>query len=246
MSTGTVLKEFASHGPARVRLVCFPNGGGSIAPFSGWPARLPGVAVYAAELPGHGRKLAGAPLRDMNSVLAEVTPEIARLGDGPVALWGHSMGAAVAHAVARHLTEKFEITPHALLVAGRDAPWAPDFLPLFHAMADQDLWQSMIGFGGTPPEVADHPDLRDLFLPVLRADLTVAETYRADPAPELECPLHVFTGRADALVSAAGIAAWAAGTRAASRTHTFSGGHFFVHEQVGEVLRTVRRILLPS
>ncbi|WP_158678671.1 thioesterase II family protein [Streptomyces sulphureus] len=240
-----VLHAFPSHGASQLRMVCFPNAAGGIAQFHRWASRLPGVAVHAVELPGHGGKLGTPPLRDMNSVLAAVTPEIAELGPEPIVLWGHSMGATVAHAVARNLGEKYEITPHALLLAGRDAPWSSDFLPLFHTMNDADLWHSMVGFGGTPPEIADHADLLDLFLPVLRADLTVVEAYRTSAEPRLHCPVHVFTGRGDALVSSHGLAAWAEGTTEETRVHEFPGGHFFVHEDDGApVLRVVRDLLL--
>jgi surfactin synthase thioesterase subunit len=236
-----LLHAFTPRGKPRVRLVCFPHAGGSIASFHGWPARLPGVAVYGAELPGHGSRIAEKPLWDMDSLLAQAVPEIVGLGAEPVMLWGHSMGAVLAHAVARRLADR---DPAALLVAGRDAPWAPSFLPQFHVLSDTDLWRSVIHFGGVPPAIADCADVRELIIPVLRADLAMVETFRAESSPALNCPVHVFTGRDDGLVSEAGLSAWSGASRVPTRWHEFPGGHFFIWDNGGgPVLSTIREVV---
>jgi surfactin synthase thioesterase subunit len=86
-------------------------------------------------------------------------------------------------------------------------------------------------FGGTPTSVLSDREMRQLFLPALRADLTIAETYQPDPARSaVSCPVRGFAAVGDPLATIRGIAAWARANENDFALREFHGGHFFVHE----------------
>src|SRR4051812_20101846 len=87
---------------ARLRLFCFPYGGGGTTMFRSWPDRLPNtVEVCAVLLPGRESRLREKPFTQMSSLvqtLAEVLdPHLTR----PFAFWGHSLGALIGFEIAR-------------------------------------------------------------------------------------------------------------------------------------------------
>jgi amino acid adenylation domain-containing protein len=88
-------------------LVCFPYAGGNAVNFQSMARALrgSGLAVYAAELPGHDLAAEHEPFAPMAQVVEQACAEITRLQVPGVLLWGHSSGAAFAVATAAKLGE---------------------------------------------------------------------------------------------------------------------------------------------
>jgi amino acid adenylation domain-containing protein len=88
-------------------LVCLPYAAGSAVNFRALADHLApaGVAVHAAELPGHDLSAGDQALAGVVDVAEALAGEIVRLGDAPLLLWGHGTGAAYALALARRLEE---------------------------------------------------------------------------------------------------------------------------------------------
>ncbi|MFB7593737.1 amino acid adenylation domain-containing protein [Streptomyces sp. NPDC056160] len=89
-------------------LVCFPYAGGNAVNFRPMASALAGsgLAVYAAELPGHDLAAADEPFAPLEQVAERVVAEIQGRGLAKVMLWGHSSGAALAVETARRLEER--------------------------------------------------------------------------------------------------------------------------------------------
>ncbi|HEY7485959.1 MAG TPA: alpha/beta fold hydrolase [Streptosporangiaceae bacterium] len=235
---GAWLKRLSGPSAPRHRLVCLPYAGGAARIFRGWPARLPqDVEVLAAEPPGHGTRIAEPPIADMRALVAPLAGELSP--DREYVLYGHSMGALVAYELGRELRRRHGTGPTALLVSGRDAPELPAPPPHLHDLPDAELTEALERFGGTPASVLQTPDLMELFLPVIRADLTVAETYRPTAEPPLGCPVRVYSGGSDPLVTDAGLDAWRAESDGDFRLRRFDGDHFFLAAREDALLNAI-------
>ncbi|NMI01502.1 non-ribosomal peptide synthetase [Pseudonocardia acidicola] len=101
-----VLSE--SDGEPAGALVCFPYAGGNAVNFRPLAAALrgSGLAVHAVELPGHDVAAQREPFAPMAQVVEQVVAEIIGRGLTKILLWGHSSGAAFAHATATKLQER--------------------------------------------------------------------------------------------------------------------------------------------
>lgn len=225
---------------AGTRLFCFAYAGAGAYAFATWQQQLPGyLHVHSVQLPGRENRMAEPPLNDLDEIVAQVAPVIAKYDDRPFALLGHSVGAAVAFEVARWLRRNGRSLPSVLFVSGRRAPHLPMRSEPLHGLPDDEFLDAVCRFGGTPPGVLDDPDLVEMFLPVLRADITAAETYEYRPEPPLECPIVAMHGVADAIVRPDEVAAWDRHTGAGMRRHDFPGGHFFIRQDEAAILKTV-------
>src|SRR5689334_14969295 len=84
----------------RLRLVCFPHAGGSASAYRSWAALLPSdVDMLAVQYPGRQDRLAEPCLVAMEQLTDAIVTALAPLCDRPLALFGHSMGASLAHEV---------------------------------------------------------------------------------------------------------------------------------------------------
>jgi medium-chain acyl-[acyl-carrier-protein] hydrolase len=148
-----------------------------------------------------------------------------RLSDTYV-LAGHSLGALLAYEVARAMDARG--TPPSLLVAsGRNGPAAGLSHRPIHRLPDAQFLGALERLGGMPRLVTEQTDLMQIYLPLLRADLSLAETYARRSGPPLALPVAVFAGRQDVLTDSHGLIAWSRETTGTFDLTVVEGGHFF-------------------
>ncbi len=227
-----------------VRLVCLPHAGGNAGFFRPWRDRLaPDIELYGVQYPGRLDRIADPFVDDMDEVAEAVTAAVMPLSDRPIALFGHSLGAAVAYEVARRLQPRTGRSAVRLFLSGRSAPAHPGETYL----ADDDrLWGHVARLGGTLPQVVADGELRRASLPALRNDFRLSERYRPRSGPPLDCPVSVLLGDADTEVDHAQAHEWAAVTRAAFDLRLFAGDHFYLTPRLPELLAEIEDRLLES
>ena len=215
-----------------LRLICFSHAGGLSSVFYPWARRLPrAVEVGVVQLPGRGARIAEAPFKDVRSVVAEVAPVLRAYGNASFVLFGHSMGALLAFELARALKSS-DVRPRALIVSGARAPHVTVRETALHRLPDAALVTEMAErYNRVPASLLNDAEALELFLPPLRADLELLETYAHQPGEPLDCPLFAFGGATDAEVSGGDLLRWREQTRQAFRAQLFPGGHFYLYER---------------
>ncbi|MFI9722809.1 amino acid adenylation domain-containing protein [Streptomyces sp. NPDC052396] len=219
--------------PGRTQLFCLPFAGGTPQSFDAWlPEFRARYDVQVALLPGRGARF-GEP---MPRSAAEVVPDLAEeirphLGSSFV-LFGHSMGALLAYELARELLRSHRISPACLVVSGQSSPQHRDPEGL-HRLPPREMLRVLARFGGVDPGLFDQPELLDLVLPTLQADVAIAETYRHTPRPVLDCPVLVYGSADDPGTTPAALAGWRETTTGPVETVILPGGHFHFNTDPG-------------
>jgi surfactin synthase thioesterase subunit len=78
-----------------------------------------------------------------------------------------------------------------------------------------------------------------IFLPILRADFSIHETYTYQPEPALSCGITVLAGQDDQEVPYADQQTWRDETLGEFRSQQLPGGHLFLQSSQEAVLRIV-------
>ena len=185
------------------------------------------VELCPIELPGRGTRLGEPAIPDMNSLVRPMAEALEPLLDLPYAVLGCSMGALVGFEFSRTLRGSWGREPETLLAVSQNAPSAPLGRLPARMMSDEELRASLRRFGGMPVEVLDNPRMMRLFLPVLRADYSVVDTYEYEAKEPLRCPIHLFAGTDDPSVGDEGLEGWRRETYSGTMLNSFDGGHFF-------------------
>ncbi len=232
-----------------IRLFCFSYAGGGASVFRQWQATLPDqIEVCPVQLPGRENRISEPLITNLDELVDIASVELASYFDSPFAFYGHSIGARIAFELARNVHRKLGVRPCCLIVSGSRAPHIPEPNPLHH-LPDNEFMNELRRFSGTPEAVLQSKELMEMFLPILRADFSVDETYVYSEALPLDCPIFVFGGTDDAEAKIEELKAWADHTSNAFSLEMISGGHFFLQTERNLLLQSIRGILrqfLPS
>jgi surfactin synthase thioesterase subunit len=231
------------NGRARLRLFCVPYAGGGASCYRGWAQALGdrSIEVRAVQLPGRENRLREAPFRDMPSLVEALADGLTAAVDRPYALFGHSLGAAVAFELARVLRARGVPEPVHLFASGANAPQVPRTEEPLHGLPDDEFVRAVSDrYQGIPWEVLEQPELCALVLPALRADIMIVESYEHRPGPPLTCGITALAGRDDVHVAPAKIEPWRALTLGRFACEFFDGDHFFLARQRQQVMSVIR------
>jgi medium-chain acyl-[acyl-carrier-protein] hydrolase len=232
---------------ARLRLFCFPYAGGGASIYRAWAGELPQeIEVCAVQLPGRETRLHEQPFDRLPALVEALAQALEQCLIPPFAFFGHSMGALISFELARRLRTLSRPGPAHLFVSGRIAPQSPRRRPPIHALPEPEFVEQVQRLNGTPDAVLQHKDLRELVLPLLRADFAINETYGYSSEPPLACPISAFGGLEDDRATQEELAAWQIQTCGTWALRMFPGDHFFLrsaHEALLQALsHDVRRL----
>jgi medium-chain acyl-[acyl-carrier-protein] hydrolase len=213
---------------AVLRLLCIPHAGAGASVFRGWADALPAeVEACPVQLPGREQRMGEPAIDRMEPLVEQLAAEVLAAGDLPFAVFGHSNGALIGFELARLLRRRGEHGPVHLFASGRRAPDLPNPLADLTGLPDDEFLAGLVSLGGTPREVAEHPELLRILLPLLRADVALNETYRFGQEAPLECGITAYGGVQDPKASRADMEAWRRHTAGPFTLRFFPGDHFF-------------------
>ena len=233
--------------PTRAVVYCFGHAGGAAGSYLDWARLTAGqdVEICPVELPGHGSRLGEAQLSEADAVLDLLAEVLFEHRSGPpFALFGHSMGGAIAYALAARLQRAAGPAPAGLIVSGVRPPGSPELSPRMMDLSDEDLLSTLTDLEGTPREILDNPEMVEFVLHRLRTDLTLLESVERTPVEVLDCPIDALSGTGDEIASPDVMLGWAAMTSGEFQSHTFTGGHFYLNHFRTALLSQVRAAVL--
>ncbi len=229
-----------------IKLFCFPYAGGAAAVYNKWKKYLdPGTELRPVEMAGRGQRLHEPHYNNVDEAVEDVFRLIRdEICQSPYSLFGHSMGSMIAHRVHARIRAGNLPGPLHVFFSGRQPPHVSrEGKKKYHLMGEEEFKREIVGLGGTPPELFDHPDLMKIFLPLLKNDFKLSETDLPDARIHpLDSAITVFLGKEDTL-TAEESDGWKRHSKQRCTIHYFEGGHFFLHDNTEEVVGLINHTL---
>jgi surfactin synthase thioesterase subunit len=215
-------------------LVCLGFCGGGAGPYLSWVDALPpDVELAAICYPGRDGRYLDDFAADWNALAEDATSAVISAAERPYVLFGHSMGGWMAFDVATRIEQRGGPGPQSLVVSSANAP-SRGLTPrdMFPAQRDTDeqLLDWMRTHGLMPEHVLSDPDLQEMALELMRADIRVRDTFYYVDGARVTVPLQVLTGAADEVIVSNTAEQWRALAAGEYRHDVLPGGHFYTPE----------------
>ncbi len=233
--------------PQSIDLFCLPFAGGSSLLFHQWQKMAPkGLCIRPISLPGRDRHFHLAPINKMAEMLSWIDKQIATLNSGNFAIFGHSMGGVIGYAYALKQRTANKVEPRHLFVSA-SAPPSNHRSTCLHKKSAEEMRDHLRRYDLKGYLFDDHPELWEVFEPILRADFKLVETY-VPPlgADKISCPITALSGTTDSIVAAKDMADWCKKTEGDFDLVAIEGGHLFLRDNPAAILDCVLNRLLIS
>ncbi|MCQ4212554.1 thioesterase II family protein [Streptomyces longispororuber] len=229
----------ADHGD-RTTLLCVPFAGAGPSFFHPWQALAADRwRVTSVELPGRERRILETPYRNVvEAAKGSVDDVVDDIGEGNrCVLFGHSLGAVLAYELV-HLLGTRGVHVDQLVVSGSPGPWTQRERRAA-GLPDDEFLARVEEFAGFRHEALDHPEMRELILPVLQADCEMHESYLPSTDTPVSVPIRSLRGSSDGLVTADEARQWQAATTAEFSYTEFPGDHMYLVDSGPDVLDAI-------
>ncbi|EAU64730.1 hypothetical protein STIAU_2622, partial [Stigmatella aurantiaca DW4/3-1] len=229
----------------RIKLFCIPGVGASASFFRTWAPHVPEeLGLYPVELPAHGARIGEPHPERFDALIPVLAQALEPHLDGPFAILGHSLGSLYAFELTRYLRKQNRVPRH-LFVSSFRAPHLPMPASIALRLSDREFLEFTRQRGFISEEFGREHDseLMKTYLPTLRKDLVLLESYSyAEEAP-LDMPLTVFASTRDRIIPSTQLESWGELTREKPSIHLFEGDHFFARDAGGPLLALIREKL---
>lgn len=231
---------------SKFRLFCFHYAGGSASFCNNWAKQLPReIEVIAIQLPGREQRFAEPCYTRMPPLIEALLQEIGAYLDKPYFFFGHSMGAIISYELACEIQRQGKNSPSIFMPSGRQAPQFPEKSSPIHDLPDDEFCIEFLNrhYSNELNSVLESQELRELFIPQLRADFELADTYIFDPSnsSKFGCPIIAFDceiGRD--CIEEQELSGWGMHTTNYFRSYRLPGNHFFIESEEERLLVIIR------
>lgn len=243
-------RNLARFGAADCRqaILCIPHAGAGAAMFAAWGEALADTAsVWAARFPGRESLVLEQPLTSLDALASLLARTVTQLEAAELTLFGHCSGALIAYELAhKMITVDDRVTR--LIVSSQPAPFAATQRQALPAQVSDDFAVDFIRQAGRTDERAlSDPEVLELLLPAIKADIGAIASYAPPPGREkLGIPVWAISGSDDRELPRHELARWATITTGVFRMRQFAGDHFFLFSQADSVVSFLREVLTAA
>ena len=188
-------------------------------------------------------------MRTVAEAAQSIADEVAAGVDNSTVLFGHGLGALIAFETARRLAA-LHWPVLSLFVSGQSAPSLGLMAPRVSDLpADEFVNQLRQRRHVLPATAIGDPDVLQMLLPIVRADVAMAESYRYEPESPLGCPLIACDAAADPQASRTDVEGWKRETTGRFSIQRFGGDRSYIqreHEALTALVRNHLSVMLGA
>ncbi|MBN1411856.1 MAG: thioesterase [Spirochaetales bacterium] len=248
IKTNPWLKYMVPKPSAKLRLFCFPHAGGAASFFRTWSCLLgEQIEILPVQLPGRENRLSEPNYTSMKSLVEDLAEVIFPYLNLPFAFFGHSMGALISFELASHLQRLGNGNPEWIFLSACRSPATIASAQKLSGLKDTEFIEEFKKLEGLPGEILDSYDAMEFFLPIIRSDVRLFESFHYRGNGPVCCGVTVLGGEDDHTVSAHELESWRQYTSGEFDAHHFKGKHFYINANLCAIIRIIKdRLIIQS
>ncbi|OJW54535.1 MAG: hypothetical protein BGO67_10090 [Alphaproteobacteria bacterium 41-28] len=235
--------EYKKNPHAAMRLFCFHHSGGGTSAYFPWLEYLsPHIEMIAIQMPGRENRFSEPLTNNLTDIVNTLKEGFELYKDKPFFTFGHSLGGVISFEFIKSVMKFYSLTPLHMMISATKAPHFPFRMKQLSQLGDKPLKEELRAYNGIDERILESDELLELFLPIIKSDFSITESYRSTDSTVLPCDILVFSGNEDPTVNMEEIQGWSSYTTGKFKHISFSGGHFFVKEHQKSIVSHINRL----
>jgi surfactin synthase thioesterase subunit len=193
---------------------------------------LPEYESIAVELPGRSDRIREPLIHNMEQATNDIFSQLQPYLTNDYFFIGMSMGGLFAWLLSlKFQKENLPLPKHIFFVSRMPIEYYAA-KPNVKGKSSDDFWNMILDYGGCPPQLVEHKELREFYEPILRADFEMMQdhAYGFKGIERLDVPASVYYGKNDhANFDAGTMSEWNKYFKKEIEYKAFEGDHFFFY-----------------
>lgn len=231
------------------KLFCLPHAGGTAEIYNRWKKYLhPSIELYPLELAGRGKRFNETFYNSFDDALNDIYKCVENeLDYTKYAVFGHSMGCILAYELIRKISDNRKQIPIHAFFSGSYPPHITKNSKKVHLLNNDEIIDEVLKYEGVTKELLEKREFLNFFLPIIRADYKVLESYTFIPEIfKVDCRITVLHGKNDVDITLEESLQWNSYTNSKCEIYEFNGNHFFINDNIADVVKIINNALIYS
>ncbi|WP_086315421.1 hypothetical protein A5821_002906 [Enterococcus sp. 7F3_DIV0205] len=224
-----------------IQLVMLPYAGSIVNPYKEWlELNDEHFEIIQIEYDGRGRRSFADRPQSWRMLIDKTLKQVLECVDftKEYILFGHSMGARVAMDIYKKLEKMTIRQPKLLIFSGSETFRSKTYESILSAPTKK-FNQFFFKLGGIPKEVIEEVELLELVTDYLREDLALLNQFSISPKKtRVSCPVLIFNGTQE---KKSELKEWMDLIGSNCEQIVFQGDHFFIRNNVQEILSAIKK-----
>lgn len=235
--------EYKKNPKAVVRLFCFHHSGGAASAYFPWLEELSShIEMVAIQLPGRENRFQEPLTNNLKFITTSLRQGFEPYKDKPFFTFGHSLGGLISFEFIKSIYKYYSLYPRHMMISATKAPHLPFRMKPLSSLECATLKKELQAYNGINESILKNDEVLELFLPIIRSDFSISETYHLDDPAQLPCDILAFSGQDDHTVNAEEIRGWSSYTTEKFDHISFPGGHFFIKNNVKNIVKHINQL----
>lgn len=226
------------------KIFVFPYAGGGAYSFRNWQEYFPNFEIITAQYPGRENRIIEKPVSEFKKILDGLYEELIEQIDEETDyyLFGHSLGTKYVYELVLKIMNSKNKNPKGIIISAGKAPCYKEKNPI-HQLDDNNFIKEISRFSVTPTKIIENIEIMKVFLPMLRADFSVDETYINNDIVKIDVPILGLMGTEDEELMLSELTKWQEYTNKNFSYSSISGGHMFINKNLEDVIIEIKKFI---
>ena len=225
-------------------MICIPYAGASGSMYAPWIREVDkSIAILPMIYPGREKRRKEEMPGTLQEIARQFVGESPEVFEKPYIVLGHCTGALTGYEIVKEVQKRHGKSASLFIAVSAPSPRKKLTAEKLRDFSDEDMLAYMIESKLVDEKAAGMSAFMNYYMPIFKQDFILHDEYECGEIEKMACNVICMYGKDDVLVDTDKISDWNNFTMGTFEQKAYAGDHFFIQNNVQEVLGYIKNAL---